>query len=92
MPRPQPQPVSFEEYESRSANLKTVADVGNLLRDMLAPTLQRLLEVEMSEHLGYAKYEAKGKNSGNSRNGHSKKTINTSYGETILHVPRDRNA
>ncbi len=51
-----------------------------------------MLEAEMTEHLGYKKYEAKGRNSGNSRNGHSEKLLRTSFGYAPIDVPRDRNA
>jgi putative transposase len=59
---------------------------------LFARTMEAMLEAEMTTHLGYEKYEAKGRNSGNSRNGHSQKTVRTSGGgETRLAVPRDRN-
>jgi putative transposase len=59
---------------------------------LFARTMEAMLEAEMSEHLGYEKYEAKGRGSGNSRNGHSQKTVRTSSGgETVIEVPRDRN-
>ena len=40
---------------------------------LFAKTMEAMLEAEMSEHLGYERYEAKGRKSGNSRNGHSQK-------------------
>jgi putative transposase len=52
--------------------------------------MERLLEMEMSNHLGYAKHAAEGHNSGNSRNGKQKKTVKTSNGEIEIEVPRDR--
>src|SRR5436853_4760555 len=59
---------------------------------LFARTMEAMLEAEMSEHLGYERYEAKGRGSGNSRNGHSQKTVRTSSGgETVIEVPRDRN-
>jgi len=58
---------------------------------LFARTMEAMLEAEMSEHLGYERYEAKGRNSGNSRNGHSHKQIRTSAGaETPIAIPRDR--
>ena len=45
----------------------------------------------MDDHLGYEKNNIEGNNSGNSRNGYSKKNIQTRFGETELNVPRDRN-
>lgn len=59
---------------------------------LFARTMEAMLEAEMSEHLGYERYEAKGRNSGNSRNGYSKKKIRSSVGaESEMVVPRDRN-
>jgi transposase-like protein len=49
-----------------------------------------MLAAELSAQLGYEKYEAKGRNSGNSRNGSREKTIATSAGEQVIQVPRDR--
>lgn len=70
---------------------KTVEDVHNTLKDLFKRTIQEILESEMSEHLGYQKSSIIGNNSGNSRNGYSKKTIQTNLGQTELTIPRDRN-
>ncbi len=88
----QPKTLSYDEYTKKVNNLKTADDVSSFLKDLIAPTLQSILEGEMNDHLGYKKYESKGKNSGNSRNGHSEKILRTSFGETSLAIPRDRNA
>jgi transposase-like protein len=58
---------------------------------LFAKTMETMLEAELTEQLGYEPYEAKGRNSGNSRNGKRKKTVRTSGGETVIEVPRDRN-
>jgi putative transposase len=58
---------------------------------LFAKTMEQMLEAELTEHLGYEPYEAKGRNSGNSRNGHYSKTVRTGEGETSIEVPRDRN-
>jgi len=58
---------------------------------LFAKTLEQLLEAELTEHLGYEPYEAKGRNSGNNRNGHYSKKVRTGEGETSIEVPRDRN-
>jgi len=70
---------------------KTVEDVHNMLKDLFKRTIQEILESEMTEHLGYEKHSSEGDNSGNSRNGYSKKVIKTSMGETEINIPRDRN-
>lgn len=87
-----PGTLSYEEYQAKVASLKTASDVTNFVKDLIAPTLQAMLEAEMTEHLGYKKYEEKGTHPGNSRNGHSKKLLRTSQGYAALEIPRDRNA
>ena len=58
---------------------------------LFAKTMEQMLEAELTEHLGYEPYEAKGRNSGNNRNGHYNKKVRTGEGETNIEVPRDRN-
>ena len=65
-------------------------DVQNMLKDLFGDTLQTLLEAEMDEHLGYSKYDYKNKDTDNSRNGYSKKTVTSTMGNIPLDIPRDR--
>jgi putative transposase len=58
---------------------------------LFAETIETILEAELTEQLGYGPYEAKGRKSGNSRNGKRKKRVRTSGGETAINIPRDRN-
>ncbi|AZQ11558.1 IS256 family transposase [Shewanella khirikhana] len=62
-----------------------------LLKQLTKKVAERALEVEMDAHLGYAKHEPSGKNSGNSRNGKTRKSVRSLHGEMELEVPRDRN-
>ncbi len=71
-------------------NLKTVEDVQKTLKELFAETLQEMLEAELETELGYAKHDVKNKETRNSRNGHSKKTVTSEYGEVEIEVPRDR--
>lgn len=64
---------------------------GGLLTDLMRQVLQKGLEVEMAEHLGYERHAVEGRGSGNSRNGYSPKTVTTEIGDVELAVPRDRN-
>jgi len=57
---------------------------------LVKQVLERGLEVELAEHLGYARHDAAGRGSGNSRNGSSPKTVLTEIGPVPLDVPRDR--
>jgi len=62
-----------------------------ILKQLTKSLLERALEAEMTDHLGYEKHSPAGHHSGNSRNGHSKKKIITDSGKVPLKVPRDRN-
>ena len=57
---------------------------------LFANTLEQMMEAELTDQLGYEPYEAKGRNSGNSRNGYYSKKVRTSEGDTEVRVPRDR--
>jgi transposase-like protein len=85
-----PRPLSYEEYQKKIKKLKTMSDVTNFAKELIAPTLQSMLEGELTEHLGYKKHAASGRGSGNSRNGYSQKKVRTSFGPADLSVPRDR--
>ncbi len=64
---------------------------GGLLKDIIKAVSERALRGELNNHLGYDKHAVEGNNSGNSRNGASKKTIKGDFGEAEILVPRDRN-
>jgi putative transposase len=49
------------------------------------------MQGELTHHLGYAKHDPAGDNSGNSRNGVMRKTLKGDFGELDLETPRDRN-
>jgi putative transposase len=70
--------------------LVTAQDAQNALKDLFAETLQEMLEAEMDTHLGYEKHDTQAKVTLNSRNGKSKKTVVSEYGEQEITVPRDR--
>ena len=69
-----------------------VVGQDELIKQLNGRILQRALEAEMTEHLGYEKNSNAGDNSGNSRNGHNEKTVLLENGEATIGVPRDRNA
>ena len=75
----------IEHYHPEDA-----ADVQEILKDLLGDTLQGMLEAEMDEKLGYSKYDYRNKETDDSRNGYSKKTVISSLGEIDLDIPRDR--
>lgn len=65
-------------------------DVQAMLRDLLGDTIQQMLEAEMDDHLGYSKYDYKNKQTDDSCNGYSPKTVTSSVGDIPIDVPRDR--
>ena len=77
----------LEHYQPQDAQ-----DVQNMLKDLLGDTLQGMLEAEMDQKLGYSKYDYQNKDTDDSRNGYSKKTVVSSMGEINLDIPRDRKA
>jgi putative transposase len=62
-----------------------------LLAQITKSVLERALDVEIADHLGYEHGDPAGNGSGNSRNGHGRKTVLTTTGPVDLEVPRDRN-
>jgi transposase-like protein len=61
---------------------------NNLVKD----TLEAFLELELEQHLGYAKHDPEGRGSGNSRNGSTPKRVRGDFGEIEIETPRDRNS
>ena len=75
----------LEHYQPKDAQ-----DIQEMLKDLLGETLQGMLEAEMDDHLGYSKYDYKNKETDDSRNGYSPKTVTSSMGTIDLDIPRDR--
>jgi len=73
-------------------SIKSEKDLAALSKHLLKLTVERAMNVEMDEHLGYEKHSVAGKNSGNSRNGVSSKVIKGDFGEVEINTPRDRNS
>jgi putative transposase len=65
---------------------------NGLLKELTRAVLERAMQAELSEHLGYEKHDVAGDNSGNSRNGTSQKTLKGDFGHMPIEVPRDRNS
>lgn len=70
--------------------IKDPNDIQELMKEMMRQVLQGGLAVELDEELGYTRYDYHNKDTQNSRNGYSKKTMHTSLGDMNLDIPRDR--
>ena len=79
-----------EYLKKNDITVKNGANVNDIMRDMMSIILEGTLDAEMDEELGYSKYDYKNKEPDNSRNGYSKKTMHTSYGDMDIEIPRDR--
>jgi putative transposase len=87
----QPAPVSDELIDTWLKQGRKPEDVHGLLRQLTKLVVERAMQGEMSEHLGYEKHDPEGNNSGNSRNGVTRKTLKGDFGEVEVETPRDRN-
>ena len=76
--------------KENNVKVKDGTDVNSIMRDMISIILEGALDQEMDEELGYSKYDYRNKETDNSRNGHSQKTMHTSYGDMEIDIPRDR--
>lgn len=74
----------------QKSNINSMEDIQNLFKETIAEFMENGLEAELDDELGYSKYDYKNKNTDNSRNGYSGKTLRTSFGDVDLSVPRDR--
>ena len=72
------------------SGVEGMEDIQQLFRETIAEFVETGLDAEMDEQLGYDRYDVKGKETDDSRNGHSKKTLRTSFGDTTIQIPRDR--
>lgn len=84
---------STEKIQEELSNVESMDDFfgrEGIFAKLFSDTLEQMMEAELSDHLGYEKYESSGRNSGNSRNGYYGKKVRTSSGDVEIQVPRDR--
>jgi len=85
---------SAEEVARELGKAKSIDDFygkDGIFSRLFSKTIEEMLEAELTTELGYERYEAEGRNSGNSRNGHYTRKMRTSGGDAEIKVPRDRN-
>jgi transposase-like protein len=81
----------LDTVDFKGLTQEEVVGQGGLIKQLTGKILQRALEAEMTEHLGYEKNSSAGDLSGNSRNGHTEKTVLLENQSATIAVPRDRN-
>ena len=95
MPRRKRTPEEIARKEKvrelmQELDINDMSDINALFKEFVGDILENGLEAELDEELGYSKYDYRNKDTDNSRNGHSAKTMKTSFGEVDIAVPRDR--
>lgn len=70
------------------ANIGSMDDIQSLFKETIAEFMENGLNAELDDELGYSRYDYKNKDTDNSRNGHSSKTLCTSFGDVEISVPR----
>src|SRR6202161_1113348 len=86
--------IDLKLIDKLLADYKNPEDIigeNGLLKQLTKALLERAMQAELTEHLGYEKHDPAGHNSGNSRNGGTTKTLKGDFGELPLETPRDRN-
>ena len=86
--------IDLKLIDKLLADYKNPEDIigeNGLLKQLTKALLERAMQAELTEHLGYEKHDPAGHNSGNSRNGGTTKTLKGDFGEMPLETPRDRN-
>jgi len=82
----------IDELLGNTKNAEDLFGKDGLLKNLTKRLMERLLEAEMTNHLGYMKNAIESNNTGNSRNGKTKKTVKTGNRDIEIAVPRDREA
>jgi len=88
-------PIDNKLIDNLLKDYKTPEDIlgdNGLLKQLTKAVLERAMQAELTNHLGYEPHDPAGTNSGNSRNGKSRKTLKGDFGDLPIEVPRDRNS
>ena len=81
--------ILIEEFLKENP-IRNGSDIQELMKEMMRQIAETALNAELDGELGYTRYDYRNKETQNSRNGYSKKTVHTSQGDMDLSVPRDR--
>ena len=85
------QDTLIDELLEDISDPKDILGKNGLLKQLTKRLVERTLEAELTDHLGYEPHEQKGRGTGNNRNGKGQKTVQSETGSIEIQVPRDRN-
>ena len=84
----------IEQLKADLSGATTYSDLmgkDGAIKNLLDKSIEQMLDSELTEHLGYPRHSPAGNNSGNNRNGKTRKKLKNENGEIEISVPRDRN-
>jgi putative transposase len=81
----------IDELLAGARTEEEIAGPGGLLAALTKRLVERAMEVELSDHLGFEPHQEPPGGTGNTRNGSSPKTLVTEHGKVAIDAPRDRN-
>lgn len=87
-----PDAEAIAKEMARVENIDDFFGKGGVFSNLFSKTIEEMIQGELTDHLGYDRYDQSGKNSGNSRNGSYQRKLKTSCGESKVNIARDRNA
>jgi transposase-like protein len=85
------QDALIDELLKECKDPKEILGKNGLLKQLTKRLVERTLQAELTDHLGYEPHAAEGRGSGNCRNGIGQKTLQSDTGPIQVEVPRDRN-
>jgi putative transposase len=80
----------LDGIDFKNLTTEEISGPNGLLKQLTKRIIEKAMNTEMSNHLGYEKYQADSEKISNSRNGKSRKTVKTEIGDVDINVPRDR--
>ena len=86
-----PDAEAIAKQMARVENIDDFFGKDGVFANLFSQTIEEMIKGELTDQLGYDRYQVAGRNSGNSRNGSYKRKIKTSCGDTDIEVARDRN-
>ncbi|MGA8339924.1 MAG: IS256 family transposase [Solirubrobacteraceae bacterium] len=92
--RPDGERISDEVIDQLLAGARTEAEIagpGGLLAQLTKQLVERAMEVELTDHVGYEPHCEPPGGAENTRNGTTPKTLITDQGKVPIDAPRDRN-
>jgi len=82
----------LDEIDFKNLSADEITGPNGILKMLSKRMLEKAMEAEMDDHLGYEKHQRSSSNTTNSRNGKSRKTVSTDIGDIPIEIPRDRDS